>query len=209
MKGGLLARRIAFVQGEYVHIYNRGAGRQPIFFQERNYRYVRRLLKTVTAECEVAVIAYALMPNHCHWVLRQDGETAAGKVPARVFGSYTQAVNRAYHRTGTLFEGPYKALHVDTEAYLLNLCAYLHWNAEHHGLVDKPEDWPFSNYLEWIEKRPGTLVGRELVKTYYSRPEEYEAYVKAYGGRYTYQEAYNQLARSFRQSKVMCYDDIR
>ena len=131
----------------------------------------------------MTVIAYCLLPNHYHWLLRQDGQIPIGKVPARVFGSYTQAFNRAYERTGTLFEGPYKALAVDTDAYFVNLCGYIHLNPVHHGLVDAPEAWPYSNYLEWIEKRPGALVDRELVRAYFANPQAYEEFI------HTFQEA--------------------
>ena len=132
------------------------------------------------------VIAYCLLPNHYHWLLRQDGEAPAGQVPARVFRSYSQAFNRAYGRSGTLFEGPYKALPVETDAYFVTLCAYIHLNPVHHGLVVSPEDWPYSNYLEWIGKRAGTLIDRELVREFFGRPEEYEACVGDVQGRATF-----------------------
>ena len=184
-----MPRRLPFVQGGYYHVYNRGAGRQAIFHEGRNYLYLLRLLKQVARESEVTVVAYCLLPNHYHWLLRQDGETPAGKVPTRVFGSYSQAFNRAYERTGTLFEGPYKALTVDTDAYFVTLCSYIHLNAVHHGLVNTPDAWPYSNYLEWIDKRPGTLVDRELVRQYFASPQAYEACVRELQQRYTFQEA--------------------
>lgn len=94
----------------------------------------------MAAESNVAVIAYCLLPNRYHWLLRQDGPVAAGEVPRRVFGSYTQAFNKAYARSGTLFEGVYRAILVDDEAYLCNLCRYIHCNPVKHGLVALPED---------------------------------------------------------------------
>jgi len=184
-----MLKRIPFVQGCYYHIYNRGAGRQTIFREERNYLYVLRLLKAVAGECDVAVIAYSLLPNHYHWLLRQDGEMPIGKVPTRVLGSYAQAFNRAYERTGTLFEGPYKVLRVETDAHFMNLCSYIHLNAVHHGLVDAPDEWPYSNYLEWIDRRPGTLVDRELLRQYFAAPQAYEDFVESFRRRYTFQDA--------------------
>jgi len=172
-----MPRREPFARGNYYHIYNRGAGRQAIFLEERNYLYALRLLKKVAAESSVTVVAYCLLPNHYHWLLRQDGQIPAGKVPTRVFGSYTQAFNRAYERSGTLFEGPYKARLVDVEAHLVNLCSYIHLNAVHHGLVDTPDAWPYSNYLEWIDRRRGTLVDRDLIRAYFAAPQEYEDFV--------------------------------
>ena len=197
-----MPKRIPFIQGGYYHIYNRGAGRQRIFHEARNYIYVLRLLKKVTGECDITVIAYSLLPNHYHWLLRQDGETPAGKVPTRVFGSYSQAFNLAYERTGTLFEGPYKALPVDTDAYFVNLVSYIHLNAVHHGLVDSPDDWPYSNYLEWIDKRPGTLVDRDLVRAYFAAPQAYRDFIESFQQRYTFEEA-----RSFLEGKGLVIDD--
>lgn len=184
-----MPRREPFVKGSYYHIYNRGAGGQAIFLEERNYLYLLRLLKKVAGESRVTVIAYCLLPTHYHWLLRQDGETPVGKVPARVFGSYTQAFNRAHGRSGTLFEGRYKARLVDIDAYFVNLCSYIHLNAVHHGLVETPDAWPYSNYLEWVDKRRGALVDRDLVRAYFAAPQDYEGFVTDMRQRQTVQDA--------------------
>lgn len=173
-------RAIEFVKGGYYHIYNRGAGRHSIFREEENYLYLLRLLKQVAQECEVTVIAYCLLPNHYHWLVRQDGETAAGKAPTRVFCSYTRAFNKAYERSGTLFEGRFKAKQITDDAYLKHLCRYIHANPVRHGLADAVELWPYSNYLEWVNKRPGKLVDRDFVRRFFPKPSTYEQYVQAY-----------------------------
>jgi REP element-mobilizing transposase RayT len=173
-------RNFRFVQGSYYHLYNRGAARQSIFRCEENYLYLLRLLKKVSAECNATVIAYCLLPNHYHWLLRQDGEAPVGKVAARVFGSYSQAFNQANRRTGTLFEGSYHCILVESDDYLRHLCRYIHANPVRHGLAISPDLWPYSNYLEWTEKRPGTLVDFSFVKAHFARPDLYEAYVKSY-----------------------------
>ncbi len=98
----------------------------------------------------------------------------------RVFGSYSQAFNKAMQRTGTLFEGPYQAIMIETDARLRHLCRYIHANPVRHGLADAPDLWPYSNYLEWIEQRPGTLVDRPFVKANFSDPQQYIAYVQSY-----------------------------
>ncbi|MEM8532977.1 MAG: transposase [Chloroflexota bacterium] len=111
-------RYLQFTKGSYYHVYNRGFERQSIFREERNYHYLLDLLMTVAAECEVSVIAYCLLPNHYHWLLRQDGDTPVREVPRRVFGSYSQAFNKAYKRRGTLFDQRYQAILVDSDVYL-------------------------------------------------------------------------------------------
>ena len=173
-------RKVKFVQGNYYHIYNRGAGRQSIFKNRGNFAYLLELLNKVLAECHVTMIAYCLLPNHYHWLLRQDGATKAGWVPTRVFGSYSQAFNKANNRTGTLFEGPYKAILVESDDYLLHLCRYIHGNPVRHGLAMSPELWPYSNYLDWVGKRSGNLIDRAFVAAHFPREGEYEAYVRSY-----------------------------
>jgi putative transposase len=173
-------RKFRFVSGGYFHVYNRGAARQSIFLRDENYLYLLRLLKKIAAECAVTVIAYCLLPNHYHWLLRQDGEIAAGKVPTRVFGSYSQAFNKALTRSGTLFEGPYQCIMVESDEYLRHLCRYIHANPVRHGLADAPDLWPYSNYLEWIERRPGTLVDRPFVRANFIDPQQYITYVNSY-----------------------------
>jgi len=172
-------RQVRYTPGGYYHFYNRGAGRQPIFKEQRNYDYLLRLLKGIAPECSLTLIAYCLLPNHYHWLVSQDADTPAGKLPTRVFGSYTQALNKAYGRTGTLFEGPYQAVSVTTDVYLEHLCAYIHLNPVRHGLVDAPEAWTYSNYREWIQARDGTLVDREFVRERFATPQDYRAYVEA------------------------------
>lgn len=171
-------RTTPFAKGSYYHIYNRGAGRQAIIREERNYQYLIRLLGKVSAECAVTVIAYCLLPNHYHWLLRQNGDVAAGEVPRRVFGSYSQAFNKAYRRTGTLFEGTYRAILIDSDAYLCTLCRYIiHRNPVKHGLVASPEDWPYSDYLDWIERRVGSLVDRQFIQGYFPSVSAYADFV--------------------------------
>lgn len=173
-------RAVQFVQGCYYHLYNRGAGRQAIFRSDENYRYLLRLLKEVASECAITVIDYCLLPNHYHWLVRQDGEVAARWLPQRVFGSYTRAFNNAYVRSGTLFEDRVEAKLIDTDEYLRHLCRYIHINPVRHGLATAPELWPYSNYLEWLGRRNGTLIDRTVVTAHFADVRHYQAFVLAY-----------------------------
>ena len=173
-------RDVQFAQGAYYHIYNRGAGRQSIFREDENYRYLLRLIKNVASECKLVVVAYCLLPNHYHWLVRQDGEYAANVLPTRVFGSYTRAFNNAYARSGTLFEGRFQATLVDSDAYLRHLCRYIHANPVRHGIATAPELWQYSNYQEWIGARNGTLVDRAFVRAQFPDPKRYQQFVLDY-----------------------------
>lgn len=173
-------RKVQFVRGGYYHIYNRGAGRQSICVTDGDFLCLVRLLKEVSHACEVTVIAYCHMPNHFHWLVRQDGDVAARLLPQRVFGSYTRTFNHTHHRSGTLFEARFHARLVEGDAYLRNLCRYVHANPVRHGIASAPELWPYSNYLEWLELRPGTLVDPAFVATYFTDKIRYRQYVTDY-----------------------------
>lgn len=173
-------RRIQFAPGQYYHIYNRGSRRGPIFREEENYLFLLRRIKRYAAMFNITVVAYCLMPNHYHLLLRQDGPHAAGLLPQRVFNSYTKAFNRRYGTSGTLFEGRFKAIRVDKEDYLLHLCRYIHANTVKHGLVAALERWPYSNYLEWIGVRQGQLVNMAFVQAFFPQPTDYRRFVLDY-----------------------------
>jgi len=139
-----------------------------------------RRMKKYSKKFHISIIAYCLMPNHYHFLLRQDGPFSISDFMQAVFNSYTKAFNKAYHRSGTLFEGRFKAVHVDRDSYLLHLCRYIHRNPLDSGLVTQLEDWPYSNYLEWIGMRDGTLFDPEFVKVQFGSCQEYVLFVEDY-----------------------------
>ncbi|MCW9708228.1 transposase [Fodinibius salsisoli] len=166
--------------GHYYHLYNRGANKGEIFFEEKNYHFLLKKVKKYTSSLSISLIAYCLMPNHYHFLIRQDGNYTAGTFIQRIFNSYSKAVNKQYGREGTLFEGPYRAIHVDDRNYLIHLCRYIHRNPLEAHLVKNINDWPYSNYLEWINARKGSLYNPDLLQHYFSSPEEYKQFVDDY-----------------------------
>ena len=170
-------RKITFAQGEYYHVYNRGVNRQPIFRCDDNYEFLLHRVKRYVAQWQIVVIAYCLMPNHYHFVLLQAGEHSISRFVQSLFNSYTKAFNKMYARSGTLFEGPFRATHVTDDAYLLHLCRYVHLNPLEAELVADLREWPYSNYLEWIEQRNGILIDREFVSSHFPTPAEYVQFV--------------------------------
>ena len=77
-------RKIQFTKGNYYHIYNRGAACQSIFRQEEDYTRLLYKIKEVLLTCQVTMIAYCLLPNHYHWLVRQDGDIPVRQLPKRV-----------------------------------------------------------------------------------------------------------------------------
>ncbi len=166
--------------GMYYHIYNRGVSKSTLFREESNYLYVIRKIQKYGIANHVTVIAYCLMPNHYHLLLRQDGEEAAGNVPQSIFNSYSKAYNLKYAHSGTLFEGRFRAKPILASSHLLHLCRYIHGNPVKDGLVADPADWPYSNYLEWVGERKGTLVDHEFIMSQFDTSGEYEKFLFQY-----------------------------
>ncbi len=172
-----MARKIKFIPGHYYHIYNRGANRQPIFHTDENYRFLLRRVKKYAARFNISIIAYCLMPNHYHFLLRQNGPDTISNFVQAVFNSYTKAFNKMFDRSGTLFEGPFRAVMVDRDEYLLHLCRYIHLNPVKGHLVPTPEAWPYSNYREWIAQRAGALKDDSFIRTWFPTPQTYRQFV--------------------------------
>lgn len=173
-------KRPQYLPGHYYHFLNRGAHRLPIFREPRNYEFVLRSLKLYCSRFRVPPIAYCLMPNHYHLLLRQDGDFPARLVPHRVFNSYSKAFNRRYGHSGTLFQGNYRVVHVQRDEHLLHLWRYIHANPVKDGLIADVALWPHSNYLEWVGERPGALVDRAFVAEWFPAPEDYRAFLADY-----------------------------
>ena len=115
------------------------------------------------------------MPNHYHFLVRQDKDVPAGQLPQRVFNSYSKAYNKLYQHSGTLFEGRFKAIPIEDDAYLRHLCRYIHANPVKDGIVHQLDAWPFSNYLDWVGKRQGKLVNHRFVQAYFGSATHYDA----------------------------------
>ena len=170
-------RNVVFKAGRCFHIYNRGAGKAKIFFEEDNYIYFLKKMKEYAAKYEFSVIAYCLMPNHFHLLVRQDSEQPLNIALGFIFNTYTKAINKRYSRSGTLFEGSFKSIYVEDTKYLIELSRYIHRNPIDDGLVKNIEDWKYSNYHEWINKRNGSLFDEQFRDKYFPSGKGYENFV--------------------------------
>ena len=103
-------RATQFAAGCYYHLYNRGANRSTIFPRDEDFRdFVRRLLRNAPLH-GITIIAWCLMPNHFHLLVRQRGDECAGRLVQCTCNGYAQAFNRRYGHSGTLFQGRYQAI---------------------------------------------------------------------------------------------------
>jgi REP element-mobilizing transposase RayT len=150
-------------EGKYYHIYNRGNNSQPIFFENENYRYFLQLIKKYL-EPVADIYSYCLIKNHYHLLIRVKpvNEINAEKLtyttkdkPKKVsvtlqlshlFNAYTQAINKRFNRTGSLFEPKFHRIEIDTDEYLIQSILYIHNNPVKHNVCKQAKDYFWSSY---------------------------------------------------------------
>ena len=173
-------RKKEFYQGGYFHIYNRGANQDLIFFNPDNFLYCLQLLGKYKIKYKISIIGYCLMPNHYHLLIRQDASNGISEFMRDVFNSYVQAVNLQQRRKGTLFQGRFRHIQIEKDEHILHLCRYIHLNPVKAGLTKLPEEWLYSNYLDWIGERKGILTDRSFMKDNFGNSTNYREFVMDY-----------------------------
>lgn len=103
------------------------------------------------------------MPNHYHLIIQVLKEGSLEKGMQKFSTSYTKAVNKQQGRVGHLFQGRYKSKPIPGNEYLLHLSRYIHLNPVRAGLVRRPEQWEFSNYLDYIGQRKNNIVKSDII----------------------------------------------
>jgi putative transposase len=106
--------------------------------------------------------AYALMRNHVHLLL-EVGEIPLSRIMQSLLFRYTQYFNRWHGEVGHLFQGRYKAILCDKDAYLLELVRYIHLNPVRAKVVKEPEDYVWTGHLSYLRKRRDSLIDEEFV----------------------------------------------
>ena len=136
--------RIELAGGVY-HVTSRGDRRENIYFCDADRRAWLELLGKVCERFNWMCHAWCQMSNHYHIVV----ETVEGNLSQgmrQLNGVYTQHINSAYQRVGHVYQGRYKGILVEKESYLLELARYVVLNPVRAGMVDDPQQWPWSSY---------------------------------------------------------------
>lgn len=128
------------------HVIQRGNNRQAIFAAEGDYRAYLRWLKAAADEHGVKIHAYVLMTNHVHLLVTPGEPGAIGRVLQSLGRRYVQYFNYTYGRTGTLWEGRYRATVIDAERYFFTCSRYIELNPVRAAMVARPEDYPWSSF---------------------------------------------------------------
>lgn len=179
-----------YKENSFYHVYNRGIETGLIFRNQKDYTvflyFLKRYLNPPPEDPNMIsprwksdifdktqLIAYCLMPNHFHLMIKQFTKEAMTDLMRSVGTSYVAYFNKRYDRNGPLFQGNYKAVLVETESYLLHLTRYIHLNPLEPNRVGPRTrldlvSYPYSSYGDYLGKR----------KTGWVHPEEILAFFK-------------------------------
>lgn len=197
------------VDGEHYHIYNRGVARQPIFSSKKDYErfllclsYYRlnnlpcklsRLLQIPKEERDpilqslqkandqiIEVVAFCLMPNHFHFLIKQIKENGISTLIRHIINSYTRYINKKNERVGPLFQGPFKAVHITSDEQLLHLSRYIHLNPL-ISLVIRDENfiaYPWSSLQNYLYNRQQyTFINPKIILENFKSPTDYLKFI--------------------------------
>jgi REP element-mobilizing transposase RayT len=167
----------------YYHIYNRGINHENIFVEERNYAYFMELYDRYIGPI-VDTYAYCLLRNHFHLLVRIKSEEEINQTLkvseiktlkvsetfrvspsnqfSKFFNAYAKAINKAYARTGSLFQQPFGRVPVIDPDQFERLVICIHKNPEKHNFVENYREWKYSSYTELLSG-PTSRLQREVV----------------------------------------------
>ena len=160
--------------GHPQYLIQRGVNRQETFCTDQDYQFYLEKLHDGAQKYKCDIHAYVLMTNHVHLLVTPYTENSIGRMMQMLGRYYVQYFNYCYKRTGTLWEGRYKATLIDTEAYLMTCMRYIEQNpVRATGMVNHPAEYPWSSYRYNALGQVDELVTpHALYNTLGPRPED-------------------------------------
>jgi putative transposase len=173
-----------FLPDQALHVIQRGNNREAIFFDTVDYAHYRDWLAAAAGEYGCAVHAYVLMTNHVHLLVTPCAADSLPRTMQSLGRRYVRHVNTVYRRTGTLWEGRYRAAPIDSETYFLACCRYIELNPVRARMVRHPRDYPWSSFPAHAHGKADPLVtGHDLYdglgRTPPERQQAYRALFRA------------------------------
>ena len=196
-------RKVTLEKGEYYHLYSRGVDRRSIYEDQRDYNrfikmlsYYRQIKPPVKfslwenpvhrpskegdqlPKYLISLVAYCLMPNHFHLLVKQEANQGVTLFMHRLLNSHTHHFNLRHGRKGSLFQSRFQAIHVSDNEQLLHLSRYIHLNPRKARLVNRAGDYSFSSMNQFLDN--GGIVDAKIVMDQFSSPSDYELFVESY-----------------------------
>lgn len=191
-------RIIPFVDGQIYHIYNRGVEKKNIFQNSRDFqRFLKSLqyyqlqgpkpsfskffqptlFKVDLSEKIVEILAYCLMPNHFHLLVRQNAKGGITEFMSKLLNSYTKYFNTKHKRVGPLLQGQFKAVLIESDEQFIHVSRYIHLNPITSFLVKNLEAYKWSSYPEYIDPKRIGVCSKEETLGFFKSPEDYKQFV--------------------------------
>jgi putative transposase len=213
-----MQRKVPFMVGEFYHIYNRGTDKRNIFMTLNDYNrfvtllYLCNSTKSVNIEQEIRkgrsftelllierkeqlvdIVAYCLMPNHFHLLISERVDGGVSMFMKKLSTAYSMYFNVKHKRSGALFEGRFKAKHVDDDNYLKYLLSYVHLNPvklidskwKENGISDKIaaknylNNYKYSSYIDFLgeNRKEKNILAPESYPQYFETLKDFEDFV--------------------------------
>jgi len=190
-----------FSEGNYYHIYNRGNGKMDIFKDEQDFRnFLKRLGLILSIELPIptaaigtrerrksrvtplskgsfSIVCYCLMPNHFHFLVRQNTNISISLLVGKLCSSYGKYFNKKYGHVGTLYQDRIKSVKIDSNRQLLWVSAYIHQNPKVANIVPNLSYYPWSSYGEYLNIVENTLCDKEVIVNQFNSMENYIKFV--------------------------------
>lgn len=193
----MATKQAIFANGEIYHLFNRGVEKRITFIDKKDLeRFVQTLdyyrfdnppsrfsfrkrltiKKGSPKEPLVEILAYCLMPNHFHLLVKQLKDKGITNFVSKVTNSYTKYFNTRYKRTGPLFQGTFKAVRIEDDEQLIHVSRYIHLNPLVDYVVKNLKRFPYSSYPEYLGIKKG-FCQKNLVLDQFPTPSSYEKFV--------------------------------
>lgn len=202
-------RKIPLVTNEIYHVVNRSIGSIPIFQNQYGYRRFlntmfyyqntnasikfsdlinlsnaqkHKTIEQLKAKKDfwVEIISYCLMPNHYHFLLKQLRENGIYNFIRLLSNSYSHFFNIKYNRKGSLFEGRFKAIRIETNEQLLHVSRYIHLNPYSSFVVKDFKSlliYTLSSLPEYLNKTKANICNKEIILNHFSEIEDYKKFI--------------------------------
>ncbi len=197
-------RKIQFANNEYYHVFNKCIGESKLFRERNDYLKFLRDLRDLNNESlygvrqkiiesqgferfgsfledkekMVDIISYSLSPNHYHLILRQLKDSGISQFMHKTGIGCTGYLNKKYKRSGSIFQGPYKIIHINSNEYLLWLSGYVNGNIEIHKTSDA-ETYEWSSYQYFLGLKNSEIMGDiNMILSQFSSRDSFKDFTK-------------------------------
>lgn len=181
------------------HIFNRGVEKRDIFLDDQDFRvflfylyiYITPVkqvlikypdfplrLQGKNLSDEIKLLGYCLMPNHFHLLIEQKTKNGIPNFMKQAINGYTIYFNQKYKRVGSLMQGRYKAVSIDSDNLLIHVLRYIHLNPVSIGLTKELDQYKWSSYLDYLDKPNELVCSKKLLSSYFKGKQDFENFHK-------------------------------